>query len=122
MAVFERLPVESLTLFDSRKLEAKHFRSIAKMPKLKKLDLNNTRHGNDVLAELAASPSLEHLFLPTAAVTDAGLEHLHKLKTLHLLNIKFAMVTEAGVKKLADALPLCKIEWDGVPIEPLKKP
>jgi len=41
--------------------------------------------------------------------------------TLRRLNISGTKVTEAGVKKLAAKLPLCKIEWDGGVIESKEK-
>ncbi len=51
-------------------------------------------------------------------VSDAGLAHLAGCPKLVSLNFKKTKVTEAGVKKLAAALPGCRIEWDGGVIEP----
>jgi hypothetical protein len=51
-------------------------------------------------------------------VTDAGLEQLAGFRKLASLFVKKTNVTKAGVKKLAAALPRCKIEWDGGVIGP----
>jgi hypothetical protein len=53
-------------------------------------------------------------------VSDAGLETLAGFPSLTWVMAKNTKVTEAGVKKLAAALPGCKIEWDGGVIEPTK--
>ena len=45
---------------------------------------------------------------------DAGLEHLQTLTNLKLLGLRDTQVTAAGVAKLQQALPNCKVEWDGV--------
>jgi len=51
-------------------------------------------------------------------VSDAGLEPFAGSPKLGFADLKGTKVTEAGVKKLAAALPGCKIEWDGGVIEP----
>ena len=43
---------------------------------------------------------------------------LAALRYIHLGKTK---VTAKGVAGLAAALPQCKIEWDGAPVEPTKK-
>jgi hypothetical protein len=43
-------------------------------------------------------------------VTDVGLEHLKGLNKLQTLGLAETKVTDAGVKKLQQALPKCKIE------------
>ncbi|OWK45071.1 hypothetical protein FRUB_01402 [Fimbriiglobus ruber] len=52
-------------------------------------------------------------------MANAGPKYLCRLmsQSLYLQNTK---VTEAGVKKLAAALPECKIEWDSGVIGPAK--
>lgn len=52
-------------------------------------------------------------------VSDAGLAHFADCPTLAFIHVTNTKVTEAGVKKLAAALPGCKIEWDGGVIEPM---
>jgi len=56
-------------------------------------------------------------------VTDPGLEHLAECKALTKLDLNQSKVTEAGVNKLHNALPNCRIEWgEGKLIEPEPKP
>ena len=43
-------------------------------------------------------------------VTDAGLEHLEGMTTLKKISVHETPVTDAGEKKLQQALPHCKIE------------
>ena len=51
-----------------------------------------------------------NLDLQRTEITDAGLEHLNGLKQLRFLNLTDTHVTDAGVAKLQQALPNCKIE------------
>lgn len=74
-----------------------------------------------LLAELAKSPTLKELFLSNTAVSDKGLIALAGLKTLRTLNLSNTKVSAEGVKKLHEALPDCKINWDGNSISPGKE-
>jgi hypothetical protein len=58
--------------------------------------------------------------LYATGVTDAGLPQLEGLGRLEHLNLKQTAVTAPAVKKLAAALPRCRIEWNGGVIEPAK--
>jgi hypothetical protein len=49
------------------------------------------------------------LWLPNTKIGDAGLEHLKGLTQLQFLALGNTAVTDAGVKKLRQALPNCKI-------------
>ena len=42
-------------------------------------------------------------------MTDAGLEHLKGLTKLETLNLEQTKVTDAGVKRVQQALPKCAI-------------
>lgn len=64
---------------------------------------------------------LEFLSLFSTRVTDQGLELPVGRSSLRKLYLNGTKVTEAGVKKLAAALPRCRIEWDGGVIEPTEK-
>jgi hypothetical protein len=79
-----------------------------------------TRDVDDAALEnLRGITRLDALYLNGHPVTDAGLEHLTGHTRLKWLDLKGnTKVTEAGVKKLAVALPGCKIIWDGDVIEP----
>ncbi|NQU21935.1 MAG: hypothetical protein HQ567_11685 [Candidatus Nealsonbacteria bacterium] len=43
-------------------------------------------------------------------MTDAGLEYLEGMTSLQSLDLRGTQVTDAGIKKLQQALPNCKIE------------
>ncbi len=87
---------------------------------LRWLDVGFTDVGDADLAHLKTRSDLETLSLAGTAVSDAGLAHLSGLSGLRSMDLKRTKVTAAGVKKLAAALPQCKIEWDGGAIEPKK--
>jgi hypothetical protein len=53
-------------------------------------------------------PTLEYLET-SRAITDAGLIHLRGLKNLKELDLNGSVVSDAGVAKLQQALPNCKI-------------
>jgi len=69
-------------------------------------------------------PGVVRLYLENTAVTDVGLLKLIAMpgfRGLTTLDVRGTKVTEVGVRKLAAALPQCKIEWDGGLIEPKAK-
>ncbi|HEV7999606.1 MAG TPA: protein kinase [Planctomycetaceae bacterium] len=71
------------------------------------------------LVYLKMLTKLENLKLYNTRVSDAGLEHLVPLTKLTWLDLRESKsVTDEGVKKLAAALPNCKIEWDGGVVGP----
>ena len=61
------------------------------------------------LAFLKDEPRLRVLYLYECGITDAGMTHLAELTELQSLYIaKCKRVTDAGMKKLKEALPGCK--------------
>jgi hypothetical protein len=93
---------------------------LAGLTELTELNLDSTRVGDAGLVHLRGMKRLAHLNLDRAGVTDAGLGALAELRGLKELLVRKNQVTEAEVRKLASALPGCKIEWDGPTIEPRK--
>ncbi|MBM4070443.1 MAG: hypothetical protein FJ271_16035 [Planctomycetes bacterium] len=86
--------------------------------KLVVLFLFNTKVSDVGFLHLKGCKELKNLSLAHTAIGDSTLElcgHFSKLSFLEVVNTK---VTEQGVKKLAKALPDCKITWDGGVIEP----
>ncbi len=63
-------------------------------------------------ARIAELQNLESIIVDHSSITDAGLEHLSALKKLKRLDARNTKVTAAGVAKLQQALPNCKIYWD----------
>ena len=62
------------------------------------------------LATLAEQFHLEHLLLRSCQVTDAGVPHLAKMKSLKRLYLAGTDVTVKGIETLKAALPECRIE------------
>ncbi len=58
---------------------------------------------------LAALESPTHLVLKDWKVTDEGLKGLARIKQLRSLNLSYTQVTDAGVKRLLQALPGLKV-------------
>jgi len=83
------------------------------------LQLVSTGVTDDGLKSLREMP-LRTLDLSNTKITDRGLETLAGFQGLSLLKVRETKITEAAAKKLAAALPRCKIEWNGGVIEPKK--
>ncbi len=85
---------------------------------LANLWLQGTSVGDAGLAHVGQIKGLKFLNLVRTEASDAGLSHLTKLENLTELKLQQTNVTDKGIKKLADALPKCKIEWDGGVVDP----
>ncbi len=73
-----------------------------KWPPLESLNLTKANFGSDGFAELGKLSELTELDLPVAAgVSDKALEALMPLAKLKKLDLRFCLVTDAGVKRLA---------------------
>lgn len=78
---------------------------------LRELNLNGTTPVTDAgLRHVRELTQLRALLLAGTAVTDAGLEEVEELPQLRYVDVRNTGVTYAGVKKLQQALPNCKIE------------
>jgi len=85
---------------------------------LRHLWLNFTQVSDRGLEYFRECKGVITLSLRNTQVSDAGLELLAGWTNLESADLATPKVTEAGVKKLAAALPRCKIEWGGGTIEP----
>jgi len=81
------------------------------MGKLAVLRLNETGVDDDALRRLAALnlKNLARLEFRQTLITDAAVEHLRKLTGLRNLDVRETGVTPSAAKRLAEALPKCKI-------------
>ena len=57
-------------------------------------------------------PALVELHLDTGTITDKGIDTLAAMTRLKHLNLYHTLVTEAGQRRLAEALPNCRIVFD----------
>lgn len=87
--------------------------------KLERLSLWQAKMFSDAgLVHLQALPRLTHLKLGGTLVGDPGLKHLQRCGTLLDLDLVGTRVTADGIDALKQALPACRIVWDGGTIEP----
>jgi uncharacterized protein (DUF952 family) len=82
------------------------------------LNLGRRRVGEKDMAQFKRNQGLKILHLSYSNLNDEVLGQLVSFPSLTSLGIVDSKVTEPGVKKLATALPGCRIEWDGGVIEP----
>lgn len=112
--------LRQLTLSRANKVTDAGVAQLAQLSSLKILSLHVPKITDRGLIGLARNASLEDLLLSCAHVTDEGLDHLSQLKSLRRLTldgtkltevgiVDCTRVTEAGVVKLEQALPSCKI-------------
>lgn len=94
--------------FSSIKITGSGLIHLKKMTKLKSLDLMSIDTGAD-LDHLKPLGKLEWLRLAGDRIDDGALEQLTHLRHLKLLLLVDTKVTEAGAKKLQQALPDCEI-------------
>lgn len=86
---------------------------VNRQPNLLILDVFGNPITDAALEPVSRMPRLERLYIYNTGITDAGLAHLEKIKTLVSLRASATKITAAGVARLQEALPNCKIEWDG---------
>lgn len=81
---------------------------------LEQLKLSWNAGSDAVMAEIKNWPSLTHLMLAEATVTDAGLSQLKQCMALKSLIVASGRgVSRAMIEELRKALPDCDIRWDG---------
>ena len=101
-----------LNVFNSRVTEAGivHLKSL---PELENLSLGGTRITDAGLVHLQQLRKLEGLGLYSTGVTDEGLAHLHDLAGLKRLGLFSTKVTPQGIQRLEQALPDCRVWYYG---------
>lgn len=86
--------------------------------------LNNISHFNTLhissapisdagLSHLKKLKTLRKIMLDGTLVTDAGLETLSEIKSLERVTLGNTAVTDKGVTMLRAKLPKCDVSWDG---------
>ncbi|MEZ6137204.1 MAG: hypothetical protein R3C53_20125 [Pirellulaceae bacterium] len=79
--------------------------------RLRWFDGSHTWLGDQAAFDLSKCSGLSHLNLDRTTLTDDGLEYLKSLEELKYLSIQRVPVTLAAVKKFADAMPNCFIQY-----------
>jgi len=80
------------------------------------LDLDGSKHlGDDGLRHLARLPRLRHLNLMGCGISDRGLEVLRRLPALETLVLTWTSITDAGAAHLAACDNLCTVDLTGTP-------
>jgi hypothetical protein len=97
---------------------------LRRLPRLKRLRLNDAGVGDEALARLAELPSLEGLWLVRCPVTDAGLRHVGRLTNLRELHLGGTQITEHGLAALGSlselrVLGLASVRTTDVAVEHL---
>ncbi|MCE9562926.1 MAG: protein kinase [Planctomycetes bacterium] len=85
---------------------------VASLTRLHTVGVTGTAVTDAGLKHLAGLPALRSLYLDDTAVSDGGVETLREMKGLVELTLMGTRISAAGHKRLADALPNCKIVWE----------
>jgi len=90
--------------------------SIRPLEKLERLSLGDLNHESHITSSgLKSLRDLTKLRILSVSgnfgVSDDGLIHLYRLKTLKFLSMYSTSVSERGVKRLKLALPNCDVSW-----------
>ncbi len=111
VAALSKLPLEDLSLLDNQ-ASPEGIAHAAKIKTLKRLDVSYAPTVTDVSMKLVAQlPKLEEFRIGGAKLTDTGLMHLTKSRSLKRLTLgRLKDVTEAGVAELKKARPELNIE------------
>jgi hypothetical protein len=91
--------LEEVWLDSCDRIRDKDLEVLARLPKLRRLNLPFTNLGDGALDSLKGAPAIESLSLHATAVTDAGLRHLPSMK-IRSLWLSYTKVTDASVPTL----------------------
>jgi hypothetical protein len=93
------------------KLTEPQIHLIGQLPQLEILGLTYTRTDDADLARLKGLKNLRELFLDGTQITDAGLVELERLPGLQKLSLLYVEnITEEGIERLRKALPKLEIQ------------
>ena len=93
--------VEELDLSGSPALTADGLRHLARLPRLRSLDLGGCSVGNEGMAALGAPASLERIVLSGTRVTDAGVAHLAGCDALRAVHLSGTRTGDGAIRALA---------------------
>lgn len=108
--------LETLRLEDDD-ITDRSLRWLLRLPKLRYLNLSGTRISDDGLEALRGCDALQSIELSEcAAVSDAGLLHLSRMKSIESVGLQKTSVTAGGVahlRKLKKDVEYFSVDWDG---------
>ena len=102
LAAIANLPIQDLDLSECSQLDDAALAHVAKLNKLKRLNLWRASIGDSGVEHLGALTELEWLNLDNTQVTDLGLRNLERMQKLSFLHLGSTPVSDAGLKHLAD--------------------
>jgi eukaryotic-like serine/threonine-protein kinase len=113
--------LEKLALSSSEVSDAglSHFQGCTKLNTLRLIGAQVTDAG---LSHFQDSVNLKILQAPQTEVSDKSIPLLATMTRLVQLDVRETKLTADGVEALRQALPQCKIQWDGGVIEPVAAP
>lgn len=82
------------------------------------LQLQGTAVSDGGLARFTDCRKLTMVNVAETGISDPGLESLIRCTQLREIFARDSKVTEAGIRRMAEALPECRIDWNGGIIEP----
>lgn len=95
----------------SNRLEGSFVKKLSTwLPKLEKLDLSETKIGDDCMPEVGKLVHLRKLDISDNQITDKAIDSLKNLKALTKLTVENTGMTRKGLRRLQDSLPNCKVE------------
>lgn len=106
-----KLPKLKRLVLDNNPLLGRTLGQLHNQPELTDLSLNCPSIGDLLGKNLGHLKRLQHLSLIDANLSDTGIRHLEGLTELQALNLTGTKVTAAGVAALQKALPKCTITW-----------
>ncbi len=110
---FPKLPKLRRLVLDNNPIRGTGLARLQELPELRELSLGGPALTDLFAKNLAGLKKLKKLSLVGAPLTDAGVRHLTALTELTALDLRKTKVTAAGIVALKKALPKVEIEWDG---------
>jgi DNA-binding beta-propeller fold protein YncE len=91
-------------------------RSLARIPSLEQLDLENVPLTDAGLAQLAGLINLQKLLLSHTRITDAGLAHLRGLANLEELGLDGTAITDSGLAHVRGLKKLKEVDLENTAV------
>jgi hypothetical protein len=111
LAAFSRqADIRQLRLYDAVQITDAGFAALASLYRLESLSVTDASGVTDGgLRAVARLPTLRSLALNGSKITDQGVQCLHSATQIESVDFCRTQVSQAGLRKLRDALPSCKI-------------